>query len=341
MTRSRSNYLINRLLANELTAEELEELLNGLDDEDYIYEYSDILERQFEKLIDQGANFDAALKEGWINRERDIRKGKKKQGKRVNLDYRSIAAVAVILISFGLAFYFIQSQVNSVDTSNQLAENVTAVVAHREESAPLGRRKTVKLHDGSFVKLNAGSTIQYPISFNNDKREVEIDGEAFFDVAKDESRPFLINVSDVKIRVLGTSFNVRYFEEENEISVTVRSGSVGLEIPTISNKPVVIGKDQKFVFNTSTGITSILDVLAEDDISWITGVLRFERTPVPKVKGMLERWYDVEIQIVNDKLNNASLTGKHLNESLISVLESISYALGAEYEIKGRTIILK
>ncbi|MCC5928346.1 MAG: FecR domain-containing protein [Cyclobacteriaceae bacterium] len=342
MTRSRSNYLINRLLANDLTAAELEELLKGLEDQDYIYEYSDVLEKQFERLIDEHAPIDPAVLGAWRNKNTAKEKSQsliEKRSRRAP-DLRGLAAGIVIFISLGLASYFIYSQVES-DNSGQLAETVIPVVTHRQELAPLGRRKTVKLQDGSYVKLNAGSKIQYPVTFNGDDRSVEINGEAFFDVARDESRPFLIHVSDVLIKVLGTSFNVKYFEEDKELSITVSSGSVGVEMPLVQNKPVVLTKDQKLIFDISSGSTNILDVVADEDISWIKGLLRFDRTPFVKVKGMLERWYDVEIQITNEKLYNASLTGKHLNESLISVLESISYALGAEYEIKGRTIILK
>lgn len=343
MTRSRSNYLINRLLTNALTAEELEELLNGLDDEEYIYEYSDILEEQFERLLANRVNINPALAKAWKrkNKKREIPQKKRRILRSMNYDMRGFAAGFVILVSFGLAFYFIQSQAGAKEQPGQHADDKAHVISLRQESAPLGRRKLVKLHDGSHVKLNAGSKINYPATFNAASRKVEIEGEAFFDVTRDESKPFLIQVSDVMIKVLGTSFNVKYFKEEHELTITVNSGSVGVEIPQIPKKTFVLTKDQKLIFDTAAASASVIKVVAEEDISWIKGLLRFERTPLTRVEGMLERWYDVEIHVANDKLYNASLTGKHLNESLISVLESISYALGAEYEIKGRTIILK
>ena len=197
------------------------------------------------------------------------------------------------------------------------------------------------LDDGSFVHMNSASSITYPNKFDSDARKVEIVGEVYFDISRDENRPFNIKVKDYTVQVLGTSFNVQAYEDEEDFSVTVESGSVKILLDDSGTNDIVLEKNQKLIFNPSTNLTEVVEVVSSDDLSWRHGVLKFDSTPMSKVEKMIERWYGVEIVIDGPGLSKASFNGSHKNKNLKSVLEALTYATRSNYIIKDNSIIIK
>lgn len=345
MVRSRAEYLINKLISNTLSERELDELLEGLGKEDVLNEYSPILERYFNELIEK-ENQD--YKPEWdINNDNHTASARSfsvaRRFQKYYADYRRIAAFVVLLFSLGAGYYFLSG--DRISRLHKLAQAVYASPSSvrtltTEEVVPRGIRKNIRLSDGSFVKLNSDTKMRFPQTFDQAKRTVSLQGEAFFNVERDASKPFIISLEGIKIKVLGTSFNVKNYDDEQEIEITVRSGRVSVSLESDSAASIILEKDQQLTFNKSTEKFNITGVNAEQESSWIKGSLQFNNTPLRSVEHTLEKWYNVDIIIRDESLYQSSLTGTHLNESLNSMLESITYAIGAQYEIKGRTIVI-
>ncbi|MGA0555225.1 FecR family protein [Larkinella sp. VNQ87] len=345
MQRSRAEYLINRLINNTLSENELDELLAGLGQEEVLNQYSPILEQYFNDLIEQeNPDFTAeathtAHPENLSKHNRFLLPFRAPWG-----SYGRLAASFVLLLGVGIgSYYFINKHQNQVSHPvGQMSHRpVLSPASTSEEVVPRGKRRNVKLSDGSLVKLNSDSKIRFPKTFDPDVRTVLLEGEAFFDVQRDEARPFSISVGDVKIDVLGTSFNVKDYQDEEEVEITVRSGRVGVSLNSTERDPIILQKDQKLIFNKSTKNFRVIGVNAVQESSWVDGSLMFNNTPFRSVEHTLEKWYNVDIIVADSALYSTSLTGKHLNENLDSMLESITYAIDARYEIKGRTIIIR
>ncbi|MGV3557059.1 FecR family protein [Larkinella arboricola] len=345
MVRSRAEYLINKLISNTLSEKELDELLEGLGKDDVLNEYSPILERYFNELIEEE---NQTYKPEWrINPDNKTTSAKPvstaRQFQNFYADYRRVAAFVALLFCLGTAYYFISGdRINRLQTlleSNRGSQSRAGLIT-QEEIAPRGIRRSVQLSDGSLVKLNSDTKMSFPQTFNGSKRTVALKGEAFFNVERDESKPFIISLEGVTIKVLGTSFNVKNYTDEQEVEVTVRSGRVSVSLESDSSASIILEKDQKLTFNKNTDTFHITGVNAEQESSWINGSLQFNKTPLRNVEHTLEKWYNVDIIIQDESLYKASLTGSHLNESLVSMLESVTYAIGAQYKIQGRTIVI-
>jgi ferric-dicitrate binding protein FerR (iron transport regulator) len=191
------------------------------------------------------------------------------------------------------------------------------------------------------VHLNAVSSISYPKEFDNNNRDVKISGEVYFDIARDESRPFTIKVKDYEVEVLGTSFNIKAYEDDEEFTVTVESGVVSVMLNSEEIKPVVLTKNQKLVFSTTTEELKVLNVNADDELYWRKGILYFDSTPMAEVEKMIERWYGIELIIEDEEIYDLAINGTHQNKSLKSVMESIRILTRTNYLIKDNSIIIK
>ncbi|WP_421826022.1 FecR family protein [Larkinella sp.] len=345
MVRSRAEYLINKLISNTLTGKELDELLEGLGKDETLQEYSPILENYFNELVEEErspSNSEPTIKP---DDETALTRSKRPSLpiRTFYTDYRGIAAFVTLLFSLGTLYYFFATGNSTLPIA--LNQPKTATFAPntptKEETVPRGKRKSLRLSDGSVVKLNSDTKIRFPNAFGQAVRTVALQGEAFFDVERDESKPFVISVGNLRIKVLGTSFNVKNYDDENEVEITVRSGRVSVNLNAQSSTPIILIKDQKLIYSKSTESFRITDVNAVQESSWVNGSLQFNNTPMISVERTLEKWYDVDIIIENKTLYQTSFTGVHLNESLDSMLESITYAIDAQYEINGKTVIIR
>lgn len=335
--------LFERLMKNQISRAEFDRLLDGLDDEDILARYEMYMQTQFEKEVEKHFSQKEESRE---ETKSDLKvtkkytsKKKTKTGSKNKRDF-PLAAVLVIFIGLTFSILFILSQFNSGQEKKVVAKT-TYTPQNITKSTPRGRKFRMNLDDGSFVHLNSVSTIIYPNKFADDYREIEMDGEAYFDIHRDESRPFIIKVKDYSVEVLGTSFNIEAYEGEDDFSITVESGTVKVNLDESGKNSTVLEKDQKLIYNPSTNVTEIFDVKSDTEISWRKGILRFDATPMAKVEKTIERWYGIDLVISNSGLYKKTLTGIHQNKSLKSVIESITYATGSGYTIKNNSIIIK
>lgn len=198
-----------------------------------------------------------------------------------------------------------------------------------------GDLREVTLPDDSHITLNAGSKLIYPEQFSDSLRNVTLIGEAFFDVTSDVDRPFIVSTEKLKTKVLGTSFNIKSFKGESEEVISVATGRVLVfsEDREQEDKVVLIPEEQA-VYQKGNIVKRKVDL--SEVLSWKTGVLLFKQTRLEEAVAMLERKYNVDIEIQGQNLINCTITGKFKSSTSIEqVLENFKYVLDVQYEYKS------
>ncbi|WP_420398676.1 FecR family protein [Flagellimonas sp.] len=216
-------------------------------------------------------------------------------------------------------------------------------LVYNELTVPLGKRFDLVLSDGTTVKVNAGSTIKYPVQFiEGIPREVEVWGEAYFDVTKDVNHPFLVNANNIQVEVLGTKFNVSSYPEDDDISTVLVEGSVKLSARNTDEVrgSLVITPNQKASWNKITAEMTVTEVETDIYTSWINGRIVFKNCPFKNIRKKLERRYNVSI--IN---NNTALDEKFYNasfdiETIEEVMEAFKENYAIDYTISNNQIII-
>ena len=219
--------------------------------------------------------------------------------------------------------------------SKVISDQITWV----ELNTPMGAKMNFELPDGSKVWLNDGSKIKYPTRFTGSQREVLLEGEAFFEVAKNEKLPFILKNKSATVKVTGTSFNIRAYPDEQLYEATLNSGSIELEIPETGVKEghkMVMKPGEQIRLNTQTGKYEAKKVDAEAFNAWINGKLLFRDAPLDEVMRKLERWYNADIVINSPELKNILITGTFQEEKLSQAMELLSFATPIKYSISNR-----
>jgi transmembrane sensor len=229
-----------------------------------------------------------------------------------------------------------------------------------------GSRTKIQLPDGSQVWVNSGSHLKYDGNFKGSTREVQLDGEAYFDVVKDASRPFIVHTSGIDIKVLGTAFNVKAYNSEPVIEATLIHGSI--EVNNISQPgaaKIMLKPHEKLVFNKyliadrkdqradikpmvdsfSIIIKPLKENIADNDIietAWVYNKLTFENERFEDLAIKMERWFNLNISIEIEKLKNYRISGSFVNETAEEALKELQLLIPFRYSInKNEVKILK
>ncbi len=201
---------------------------------------------------------------------------------------------------------------------------------------PRGGEYSLELSDGTIVWLNAESRLRYPVRFKENYREVEITGEAFFEVAKDLDRPFVVDVDGMKISVLGTSFNVRAYPDDVRQATLVKGR---IEV-SYKNQRVEIAPGEQIELNK--GCLEVCEVDTQVCMGWKNGLFVFEEQTLERVFSELERWYDVHVFFESEGVKPLKFTSNIPRYTDIDrVLGIIELAACVKCEIKGHTIIVR
>lgn len=200
-------------------------------------------------------------------------------------------------------------------------------ISYSEITVPFGQMSQLKLSDGTKVWLNSGTTLRYPEQFAGDQRSVMIKGEAYFEVAKMANKPFTVNTADMKVEVLGTSFNVLAYKEDAASSVTLVEGKVVVRnIEGISIAQLNPG--QMATKNKAETTVEIKNVKTAFYAAWIDGKLFFDDEPLDQIAVKLERWFNVDIVFANQQLKSHRFTGTILKnkpvDQIMQALEMLS-----------------
>jgi transmembrane sensor len=257
--------------------------------------------------------------------------------KMVFLNFQNLKRIAAVLIA-GLGFYFFFSEKKEINVN----EEETLV----EEITPKAKSpSTIYLSDGSVVWLKGESRLEYPKSFTGATREVTLIGEAFFDVAKDREKPFIIHSAHFTTRVLGTSFNIKAYENDESQEVAVVTGKVVVSVKENSaNKinEVVLKPSQKVIYSTRDN--SFLGSPDEEDVSTYSSLaaskLAFNETSLGDIIMVLNAAHDANISLAKESMKNCVITADLTNENLETSIAILSKAINAEYAITEKGILL-
>jgi ferric-dicitrate binding protein FerR (iron transport regulator) len=263
----------------------------------------------------------------WTNIEQKITLPQKRRS--VFIQLSKIAAAAVIFFMIGMGTQFYLTDKFPSDFLNQYSKVVV----------PKGQKSMIVLPDGSSVWLNSGSELKYKSSFNSQIRDVELDGEAFFEVKKDNSRMFRVNTGAVSVEVYGTAFNVKNYKEEKKLEVTVETGNVG--VIGNGNKLAELTKGKQVSINKVTGIALFNTADVEIVTAWKNNELVFDGTPFEEVIRYLERWYGVNITIEEQMKKKHNYTFKVKTESFRELLELLKEITPLQYKIDGKNVTIR
>lgn len=213
-------------------------------------------------------------------------------------------------------------------------------------SVPAGKKRRVLLPDGTTVTLNASSKLRLGKDFNKKDRNIQFEGEGYFSVAHNKLKPFIIHTDKVNLRVLGTIFNMRAFPGDKTVETTLLSGAVEITLNSATHTKLRLVPNEKFVLNAKQQVSvkplpvmGIQTVFTE--IDWTKNKLSFQDKSLEDIVPDIERWYGVEIDIVNPAYRANTYTASFDNEALDQVLNSLQLTGGFKYrkEESGKIII--
>ncbi|WEK37140.1 MAG: DUF4974 domain-containing protein [Candidatus Pseudobacter hemicellulosilyticus] len=275
--------------------------------------------------------------------------------------YKWWAAAAAVLLLASATLYWLNDQPAPEDLVR------TKKSTPNEVAASPGSRSRLVLPDGTKVWLNAQSRLTYLPDFNQAHREVQLEGEAFFEVAPDARKPFIVHTSGIDIKVLGTAFNVRAYAADPTIEATLLRGSIEVVRKNDVNAPrVILRPQEKLVFHkepaTERGGLKGRDLLPASatqqpaagiavvslpgnqpdsirkETSWIYNRLVFDGDSFEELAAKMERWYNVHIQIHSEQLKRQRLKGAFEKENITEALDALQFTAPFDYKINGNEI---
>lgn len=250
--------------------------------------------------------------------------------------YKRFSQVAAVLLILLTVAYFTAWQRNSKIKMQDNNQRISMII-------PKGQQGQVKLPDGTMVWMNAGSTLDYAIGQSKGTREVFLQGEAFFDVARDEQRPFIVHTKDIAVKVLGTQFNVMSYADDAHTETTVAEGIV-----TVSKNdgkknvlPVEITPNKKAIFDKSKEEIVVLQVEAELYTAWKEGNLVFRQESLTDIVKKLERRFDVNITLEGSELKEYYYTATfEKDKTMDEILLILQHSAPIRYKIEKNNITI-
>ena len=217
------------------------------------------------------------------------------------------------------------------------SEEKTTEVVYNKLEVPRGGECMIKLDDGTKVWVNAETKLKYPVTFVGDRREVVLEGEAFFDVAKNE-KPFIVKTSFGDVRVLGTAFGISAYASEPESYTTLVRGKVSVEREGI--KPVVILPGEQVV-TSKDGKMIKQQVDVEEFVGWKDGIYVFKEKSLGEIMKTLERWYNISVDFQEKSLVDLPFTGNLKRYDDINVFfDALTRTGDMKYRVEGNQVIL-
>lgn len=255
-----------------------------------------------------------------------------------------IAATLLVAVLAAGTWWFSQKRETGGPLKTSQADVNQVVTLHNTTSVVT----MYSLPDGSTIHLQPGGIITYAGEFAQNKREVQLVGEAFFDVTKDAMRPFIIDAQNVLVKVLGTSFSIKAYENDPEVKVAVRTGTVSVTRPVkaaskAGPEEVILTPNQEVVYNTvrenfSKQIVATPQIILQKPTLMH---MKYESTPVDEIFKVLQENYGIEIVYDPVVLSSCTLTTTLEEEGFYERIEIICQAIGATFEIQDAKVVIK
>lgn len=306
-----------------------------------LQEYKTLWERAAMSIKREDKNFDA--EQGWIMLKKQINKEKAHQSKNGSLyasyfkqsgddaKFRLMRVAAIFLVAAFIGFFAYRSwEQPMVNQAPVLQEIVTDI----------GQRTHLTLADGTRILLNADSKLRLPKMFQTNKREVFLEGQAFFEVAENPNKPFLIHIDGTTVRVLGTSFSISAYPEDENVQVVVKEGRVSFEVDNSAKAThAVITANELAVYDeTSKKITTRKVKDLSLYLGWLEGSLNFKEALMKDVAADLERRYGVQVTFNNKQIKKMELTAHLKSKRIRNVLDVIALSLNLNYDLTDNNV---
>lgn len=254
---------------------------------------------------------------------------------------RIAAALAFAMIAFALYQYTFNKPGQRPDTSWKALRT------------PSRLKSNLVLADGTKVMLNAETQLRYPEGFKGNTREVYLNGEAYFDVATDQEHPFIIHTDKIDIKVLGTAFDVKAYQQDAAVETTLIRGAVAISMKGL-NQTVTLKPNEKFSMENLPGTNTTnpkyqvsklnlynpADSSAVVETSWTANKLVFKNQPFHELANNLSRWYGVKIVFKKESLKNAQFTGQFEKENINDVFRALQLIEAFNYSMQGKTVYI-
>lgn len=215
------------------------------------------------------------------------------------------------------------------------AKIAPAGISQQIQTQP-GVRSSFVLPDGSKVWLNSASTLRFPSSFSGHSRSVELEGEAYFEVAKNPRLPFIVRSGTLKVTALGTAFNMCAYPDDREVSATLAEGKIKVNTDATGRNPYILEPGEQLEFEKKSLKVHIQQVRPYEAIAWKDGKLIFNERPFHEVVRKLGRWFNTDIRLADESIANYRYTATFTNENLAQVMELLTFSAPITYSVNDR-----
>jgi transmembrane sensor len=267
--------------------------------------------------------------------------------------YRIIAWVSAAAAAVALLLFALKPSVNNPKNVEKVRQEVAEEMKHdqiriamseipeammRTVYTERGIKASVALPDGSTVKLNSDTKLTFPDKFLGSTREVKLEGEAYFIVAKDSAHPMIVNTTkNFAVKVTGTEFNVKSYANDDYAEATLYSGSIDLITP--KGETAVAPRQQAFI-RPDESVRIVAPAILNNTKAWTEGRLVFDSTPMPEVVKMLERWHGIDVVIRDPNVLKYKITANFNSESVPQIMYVLKNCALIDYQIDGKTVYL-
>lgn len=230
---------------------------------------------------------------------------------------------------------------NYYHTTTDYAEEQKSDLIINKVRTPVGGEYHLVLSDGTKIWLNAMSEIQYPVKFGNKNRKVVIKGEAYFEVAKDNNRPFIVEADEVEIKVLGTQFNLMSYANEQDIETTLVEGSVELNSFDNSNDKKILTPGHQASFARNNKQISVRKVETEQYTAWHLGKFVFEEQSLETIMRQMERWYGIDVFYENQDLKKYRFSARlQRYDNVSEIFKKMELTTNISFNINNKTVVI-
>jgi ferric-dicitrate binding protein FerR (iron transport regulator) len=357
--------LIQKFKNEEITSSELDRLHEILNQEDVKGELAAVFYKQWNEIssknnyIDKVGAFEKVKERLDMSIDVEAESQDKTANKnKIFLTILKYAAVVLVTITMTLLVQFFMNK--EIVKQEQ--------VVYQEYNVPNGSKSHLTLPDGTEIWLNSGSKLRYAVIFENKERQVFLEGEAYFSVSEDKTRPFIVNTDKLNVRALGTEFNVKSYPDDNVVEATLISGVISVERKTnsTSTNDIILNPNERVSFTKSTGkmkhfkpqepqpetvierienkevtLNPLPTTYIEQFVGWKEDKLIFNTLTFKDLMVKLERWYGVNIEIQNEDLTNYTFTGSFENETLQQALDALKLTTPFKYSIDKQKVLIK
>ncbi len=310
---------IRRFFTKSYNDDDLKKLFLWFNSEKGHDEIADVMDTKWKSFKSEEVLADMDSVKMLTNIQNRIRRDKTIQIRNNFIKIFPYAAVLAIIIGFSVLFYL------NNKPSKLRSDLYTSVITEN------GQRSKVVLPDSSIVWLNSGTTLSYNYSLD-DVRSVILSGQGFFQVTRNENKPFVVKCGEINVRVLGTKFDVKAYPVNDKISVVLESGSVELKHSRFL-LDCVLKPGEKADYDITEENVKVSETDVKKLTSWKDGKLIFKNDPMKLVLEELERWYNIKIEVKDQEVYNSIFTGKVINEGYPQIFKLIEYSCPVHCEL--------